>query len=142
MRKQFSIRINYAEMRNEMARIFEKARAASDNGKKPVARIEVSGQNIDPRTVAASLVRLNEYCLHYVWQPIEEGKPGATAYDSRPADIDSELYRLATSALESDELAQFAIGEILPLSADSNASAVLDLVWEAFKSKRFRKDAR
>jgi DNA repair exonuclease SbcCD nuclease subunit len=142
MRKQFSIRINYAEMRNEMARIFEKARAASDNGKKPVARIEVSGQNIDPRTVAASLVRLNEYCLHYVWQPIEEGKPGATAYDSRPADIDSELYRLATSALESDELAQFAVGEILPLSADSNASAVLDLVWEAFKSKRFRKDAR
>jgi len=142
MRRQFSIRINYAEMGNEMAGIFEKARAASDNGKKPVAKIEVSGQNIDPRTVAASLVRLNEYCVHYVWQPVEERRPGATAYDSRPADIDSELYRLATRALESNELAQFAIREILPLSTDSNASAVLDLVWEAFKSKRFGKDPR
>lgn len=137
MRKQFSIRINYAEMGNEMARIFDKARAASNNGKKPVAKIEVSGLDIDPRIVAASLVRLNDYCLHYVWQPLEEGRAGATAYDSRPADMDSELYRLATKALESDELAQFAIGEILPLSTDSDASAVLDLVWEAYKSKRF-----
>jgi DNA repair exonuclease SbcCD nuclease subunit len=139
MRKQFSIRINYAEMANEMTRIFDKAKA-SNNGKKPVARIEVSGLDIDPRTVAASLVRLNNYCLHYVWQPVEEGRPGATAYDSRPADMDSELYRLSTKALESEELAQFAIEEILPLSANGDAGAVLDLVWEAYRSKRFGKD--
>ncbi|HEY7734471.1 MAG TPA: DNA repair exonuclease [Nitrososphaera sp.] len=139
MRKQFSIRINYAEMANEMTRIFDKAKA-SNNGKKPVARIEVSGLDIDPRTVAASLVRLNNYCLHYVWQPVEEGRPGATAYDSRPADMDSELYRLSAKALESEELAQFAIEEILPLSANGDAGAVLDLVWEAYRSKRFGKD--
>jgi DNA repair exonuclease SbcCD nuclease subunit len=141
MRKQFSIRINYAEMGDEMGKISEKAKAVSNNGKKPVARIEVSGLDIDPRTVAASLVRLNDYCLHYVWQAVEEGRPGATAYDSRPADIDSELYRLAAKALESDELARFAIGEILPLSASSDAGTVLDLVWESYKSKRFGKDA-
>ncbi len=142
MRKQFSIRIRYAEMGSEMAKIFDKSRAASNAGKKPVARIEVSGLDIDPRTVAANLVRLNDYCLHYVWQPVEEGRLGATAYDSRPADMDSELYRLSTKALESDELAQFAIGEILPLSTDGDAGAVLDLVWEAYKSKRFGKNAR
>jgi DNA repair exonuclease SbcCD nuclease subunit len=139
MRQQFSIRINYAEMGNEMVRIFDKAKA-SNNGKKPVARIEVSGLDIDPRTVAASLVRLNDFCLHYVWQPVEGGRPGATAYDSRPADMDSELYRLSTKALESEELAQFAIEEILPLSANGDAGAVLDLVWEAYRSKRFGKD--
>jgi hypothetical protein len=58
-------------------------------------------------------------------------------YDSRPADIDSELYRLSAEALGSEEIAKFAVGEVLPLAAEKDARSVLELAWEAYKSRRF-----
>ena len=113
------------------------APAAGASGKKPVARVEVSGKDIDSKGIAANLVKLNDYCIHYVWQPVEEGGVSARAYDSMPADIDAELYRLSSEALGSEELAKFAIGEILPPAAEDDAKAALDLVWDAYKSGRF-----
>ena len=40
--------------------------------------------------------------------------------------------------LMKDELAKFAINEILPLAAEKDAKATLDIAWEAYKSGRFR----
>jgi hypothetical protein len=60
-----------------------------------------------------------------------------TVYDSKPADIDSELYRLSAEALGSDELAKFAVGEILPPAADRDARSVLEIVWQAYKTTKF-----
>jgi hypothetical protein len=59
-------------------------------------------------------------------------------YESRPADIDSELYRLSANALGSDELAKFTVSEILPLAADKDAKSVLELLWQAYKLNKFR----
>ncbi len=137
-RPQFSEKLGYEDMTVELARIIERAKAlAAVIGKKPIARIEIFGKDIDSKAVAAKLLKLNECCMHYVWQPIEEGAAGARAYDSMPADLDAELYRLSAEALGSEELAKFAVGEILPLAAAKEARAALDLVWEAYKSKRF-----
>jgi hypothetical protein len=61
----------------------------------------------------------------------------ATVYDSKPADIDAELYRLSAEALGSDELARFAVGEILPLAAGRDARSVLEIVWQAYKASKF-----
>jgi hypothetical protein len=83
-------------------------------------------------------MKLNDFCIHYVWQPVEEGAIAARAYDSMPADMDAELYLLSAEALGSDELAKFAINEILPLAAEKDAKAALDIAWEAYKSGRFR----
>ena len=60
-----------------------------------------------------------------------------TVYESRPADIDSELYRLSANALGSDELAKFTVSEILPLAADKDAKSVLEILWQAYKSNKF-----
>lgn len=138
MRQQFSIRINYDDLARELERVIERSKIGWErNAKKPVARIEVAGCDIDSKVIAENLVKLNEHCLHYVWQALEEGGAAATAYDSRPADIDSELYRLSVEALGSEQMARFAVGELLPLAADKDARSVLDIVWEAYKSKRF-----
>ncbi|MEM3095033.1 MAG: DNA repair exonuclease [Nitrososphaera sp.] len=135
-RQQFSVRINYGDIADEVGRIIERAKCFGN--KKPVARIEVAGRDIDSKVIAENLKRLNDYCLHYVWQPLEEGRLAATVYDSRPADIDSELYRLSAQALGSDELAKFAVGEILPLAAGRDAArSVLEIVWQAYKAGKF-----
>ncbi len=133
-RQQFSVRINYGDIAAEVDRIIEKAKGFGS--RKPIARIEVAGSDIDSKVIAENLKRLNEYCLHYVWQPLEDHL-AATVYDSKPADIDSELYRLSAQALGSDELAKFAIGEILPLAADRDARSVLEIVWQAYKAGKF-----
>lgn len=127
-RPQFSTRINYAEISSEVEKLIEKAKGYKS---KPVARIEVSGTDIDSRVIAANLVRLQEACLHYVWQPIEEGK-SSMVFDERPADMDGELYRLSKEALGSDELASFAINDLLPLAAAGDARSALDLVWSRY----------
>jgi DNA repair exonuclease SbcCD nuclease subunit len=138
-RAQFSCRLAYDRMSSEMAEIIERAKKASLNGKKPVARVEVTGKDIDSKSVAANLVKLNESCIHYVWQPVEEGKSAPRAYDLMPADLDAELYRLSSEALGSEELAEFAVEEILPHAAADDAKGALDVAWDAYRSGRFRK---
>jgi exonuclease SbcD len=132
-RQQFSARIDYRDIASEVDRIIEKAKGFGS--KKPVARIEVAGSDIDSKVIAGHLKRLNDSCLHYVWQPLED-RLATTVYDSRPADIDSELYRLSAEALGSDELARFAVGEILPLAANRDAKSVLEIVWQAYKGDK------
>jgi len=139
-RQQFSARITYSNIANEVDVIIEKAKAqAAKNSKKPVARIEVAGSDIDSKVIAEHLKRLNDACLHYVWQPLED-KMAATVYDSRPADIDGELYRLSVQALGSEELAKFAVNEVLPLAAEKDGKSVLEMVWQAYKAGKFRSD--
>jgi exonuclease SbcD len=87
--------------------------------------------------IAEHLKKLNDYCLHYIWQPLEEHLAATTVYDSKPADIDSELYRLSAEALGSDELAKFTISEVLPLAADKDAKSVLEILWQAYKLNKF-----
>ena len=141
-RPQFSEKLSYSRLAEDLGKIIkhlEAVAATAYNGKKPVARLEIVGKDIDSKKIAANLVKLNDYCLHYVWQPVEEGASAAArSYDSMPADIDAELYRLSLEALGSDELAKFAVNEVLPLAAEKDAKAALDVAWEAFKSGRFR----
>jgi DNA repair protein SbcD/Mre11 len=132
-RQQFSARIDYKDIANQVELIIQKATAYD---KKPIAKIEVAGTNIDSKVISEHLKKLNDFCLHYVWQPMEEHL-ATTVYDSQPADIDSELYRLSAEALGSDELAKFTISEVLPLAADKDAKAVLEVLWQAYKLNKF-----
>lgn len=129
-RAQFFARIAYDDIAGEVERIVEKARSLG----RPVARVEVVGRNIDSRTVAAKLVRLNDVCLHYVWQPVEE-QAQATVYDERPQDLDAELLRLSREALGSEEMADLAIRDLLPPAAAGDAGGALEIVWDMFKRR-------
>lgn len=140
-RQQFSAQISYKGIAGGVDKVVEKAKTKTLGNKKPIARIEVAGSEMDSKVIAEQLTRLNDCCLHYVWQPIDENPLATTVYDSQPADIDAELYRLSVKALGSDELAKFAISDILPLAADKDAKAVLELAWQAYKTGRFGREA-
>ncbi|MEW5839974.1 MAG: DNA repair exonuclease [Thermoproteota archaeon] len=140
-RPQFSVRIDYDRMAEGVEGILRKAAGLA---KKPVVRVEIassggssSGKSIDSKVVAGNLTRLNEACLHYVWQSLDdkEGSP-SMVYDERPADLDAELLRLARDALGSEEAARLAILDLLPPAAAGDASSALDIVWDMYKKKK------
>jgi DNA repair exonuclease SbcCD nuclease subunit len=131
-RPQFSIRIDYAKMKEGIEEAMKKA--SSYSGIRPVAKVEVEGRNIDPRAVSDSLLRLNEVCLHYVWQSVDE-QSQALAFDERPADLDAELLRLSKDALGAEEPATVAIRDLLPPAAAGDAGAALEIVWDIFKKR-------
>lgn len=131
-RPQFRAAVDYAKMAEGVEEIM--ARAAK-LAKKPVVRVDVEGKNIDSRVVASSLLKLNEACLHYVWQPADE-QASPIAFDERPADLDAELLRLAKEALGgSEEAATLAIRDLLPPAAAGDVSGALDIVWDLYKKR-------
>jgi DNA repair exonuclease SbcCD nuclease subunit len=131
-RPQFSIEIDYDKLTEGIDIIISKA---SSFAKKPVVKVLVAGKNLDPKVIAANLRRLNESCLHYVWQPADEQQSSSLAFDERPADLDAELLRLARDALGSEDAANLAVRDLLPPAAGENAAAALDIVWDIFKKK-------
>lgn len=134
-RPQFKESVKNEKLTEGIEEIMKKAAAlAAANGKKPVVKVEVSGRNIDSRAIASQLTRLNEVCLHYVWQPVDE-QAQSLALDERPADLDAELLRLSTDALGSEEAARLAIRDLLPPAAAGEAGAALDIVWDIFKKR-------
>ena len=130
-RPQFKAAIDYDKIAKGIESIVGKAAIL---GKKPVVKVEIAGKNIDSRVIAANLVRLNDACLHYVWQPLEQDQP-TQVYDERPADLDAELLRLSKEALGSEELASFAIHDLLAPAAAGEAGDALEIVWEAFRRR-------
>jgi DNA repair exonuclease SbcCD nuclease subunit len=133
-RPQFSVKLDYATLAAGVEKVVQKAAGLA---KKPVVRVEVAGRGIDSRTIAANLVRLNDACLHYVWQPVEE-QSDARVYDERPQDMDQELFRLSASALDSEDLAAFAIRDLLPAASEGDAAKALEIAWEAFQKRSVR----
>ena len=131
-RPQFSIKIDYARMKEGMEEAMKKA--SSYSGARPVVKVEVEGRNVDSRAVSDSLLRLNEVCLHYVWQSVDE-QAQALAFDERPADLDAELLRLSKDALGSEEPAALAIRDLLPPAAAGDVGAALEIVWDIFKKR-------
>lgn len=130
-RPQFKAAIDYGRIAEGIQDILNKAASLP---KKPVVRVEIAGKNIDSKVIAANLVRLNDACLHYVWQPLEQ-EVSMQVYDERPADLDAELLRLSKEALGSDELAGFAINELLGPASAGDAGEALEIVWEAFRRR-------
>ena len=84
-RPQFSVRIDYKDIANEVELIIKKATAYD---KKPIARIEVSGSNIDSKIIAEHLKNSVTFVFITFARPLE-AHLATTVYDSKPADIDS-----------------------------------------------------
>lgn len=133
-RAQFAADINYESIADELLGIIKKTMGYK---KKPIAMLKISGKQIDSKVVATQLVKLNNSCLHYVWQPIEQQSSSSPlSYNGKPVDIDSELKRLAKEALKSEGLASLAINDILPLAGSRDASAALDILWKIYNDTK------
>jgi hypothetical protein len=52
--------------------------------------------------------------------------------------MEQELFRLSASALDSEELAAFAIRDLLPAASEGDAGRALEIAWEAFQKRSVR----
>jgi DNA repair exonuclease SbcCD nuclease subunit len=136
-RAQFVAKINYKSIEDELGIIINKR--IKNYEKKPVVLLKISGKEIDSKIVAAQLVKLNDICLHYIWQPVEEEQISSpVVYDGKPVDIDSELQKLAKEVLKSEDLASLAINDILPLAGCGEASTTLEILWNIYNDSKKR----
>jgi hypothetical protein len=87
--------------------------------------------------IADNLSKLNNFVLHCVWEPIEERQPALSMYDDKPRDIDAEMLRLTKEVLGSDELAEFAIKELLPLLVENKTKEAFEITWKAYENSKF-----
>ena len=123
---------NYKALRDEISALIESAQSCK---KMPIIVLKILGEKINSKVVATDLTRLNASCLHYVWHIVEKND-SSQIYDAKPIDIDGELYRLTRETLDSEELASFAINEILPVASTGDLQTVLDIVWKAYNNKK------
>jgi DNA repair protein SbcD/Mre11 len=128
--------IRYETMQDEVSALMKYAQTCK---KKPIVVLKILGEKINSKIVATNLTKLNESCLHYVWHVTEKHDPSLEIYDGKPVDIEGELFRLTRETLNSDELAAFAINEILPAAAAGDLKVALDIVWKAYNNKKKNK---
>jgi hypothetical protein len=101
--------------------------------------LKILGEKINPKIVATNLIKLNDSCLHYQWYAAESYSSAPEIYDGGPVDIEAELYRLTRETLESDELAAFAIEEILPAASAGDSRLALDILWNVYSNNKRNK---
>ena len=128
--------INYKTMQDELLALIKNTQSFK---RKPIVVLKILGEKINPKIVATSLMKLNDSCLHYVWHAAESLNSAPEIYQGRPVDIEGELYRLTKETLDSDELAAFAIEEILPAASTGDSRLTLDIVWNVYSSSKRNK---
>jgi len=136
IRPQVAANVNYDNIQREIKELISKFKPLK---KKPIVSVQVKGKDIDSKVIADNLSKLNDFVLHYVWEPIEEKCPSASVYDERPSDIDTEMLKRTTEVLGSEELAEFAVKELLPLLVENKIDEACTLAWKAYEDSRFVK---
>lgn len=136
IRPQIAIKVGYDQIGTEIGNLIEDLRLFE---KKPIVSVRVHGRDIDSGVISEQLFKLNEHVLHYVWEPVEEAQQSLVAYDERPRDIDAEMLRMTREVLESHDMAEFAIKELLPLLAENKIDEAFSIAWKAYVNSRFEK---
>jgi exonuclease SbcD len=127
-RRQVLLRnIRYESMQYELPALINDTKSLK---RKPIVVLKVLGEKIDPKVVSTNLIKLNDFCLHYLWHQADSPISAPEIYDGTPVDIEAELYKLTKETLGSDELAALAIEEILPPASIGDSKHTLDIVWK------------
>jgi DNA repair exonuclease SbcCD nuclease subunit len=135
-RPQFSENIEFANLEEAVTQMLQKT---SSLGKKPIVEFRISGKDIQSDLVQAQMARLAKDTLYNTWKIIHKDIDNSSVFADRPANIDDELVRLASSTLGSEDLARFAIQELLDPLAENKIQEVTQLVVENFEQFRRKK---
>jgi DNA repair protein SbcD/Mre11 len=135
LRSEFSPEFSYERLADEVSSFAEKLGSLA---KKAMLSIKVKGKEIDSARVTSVLKSLADHALYYVWQPVEEGVGGGKDFTEQPSDIEEQMLSIATTVTGSSAAGSFGVAELLPLLAENRADEATDLLWSAFKARRFR----
>ena len=107
--------------------------------KKPVIELKIQGKNIKTDLVQAQISRLLPISLHCAWKIAQQNADSSVLME-KPTRIDDEMQRLAATSLKSEQLATFAIKELLPLLTSDDLEHASQIIIENYK--QFRKESK
>ena len=134
LRPQLSVNTSFEDITKTVDDILNQA---SKSTKKPIIELKIEGKNIQTDLVQAQISRLIPHTLHCSWK-ISKQTSGSSVLMDKPMRIDEEMLKLATSSLKSEQLANFAIKELLPVLTSKDLDHANQIVVESYK--QFRKE--
>jgi exonuclease SbcD len=136
-RPQFSFKTNYEELTKLIDEVSEKI---SSLERKPVVEIKIQGENIETDHIQAQMSRLQAQTLRCFWRIISKDVLDSSVFLDRPNVIDDEMFRLSVNALGSEQVANFAIKELLPPLALKQIKEASQIVLENFENFKKEKE--
>ena len=135
IRPQVSVSTNFDELTKTVDGILDQIH---ESIKKPIIELKIQGKDIQTDLVQAQISRLIPYTLHCSWKISKELSDSSVLME-KPIRMDDEMLKLAISTLKSEQLANFAIKELLPLLTSNNLEQASQLIVENYKQFRQEK---
>ena len=135
IRPQVSASTNFEDLTKTVDGILEQIH---ESIKKPIIELKIQGKDIQTDLVQAQISRLMPYALHCSWK-ISKQLSDSSVLMEKPIRMDDEMLKLAISTLKSEQLANFAIKELLPLLTSNNLEQATQLIVENYKQFRQEK---
>jgi len=129
-RPQFSLKTDYTEMTKSVDEMLEKI---STSIRKPIVEIKIHGESIETDQIQAQMSRLQAQTLRCFWRIISKENLDSSVFLERPNAIDDEMLRLSTDSTGSEQLANFAIKELLPPLATNQIKEATNVILENFE---------
>jgi len=131
IRPQFSYKLNYDEISKTIDGIIEKIRPYE---RSPIVELKILGDKIEIDLIQAEISRLNSLVLRCFWRIISKETADSSVFLDRPNVIDDELFRLSVNALGSEQIASFAVKDLLPLLDSGKLKEAVQMVVENFEN--------
>ena len=135
IRPQVSASTNFEDLTKTVDDILDQIH---ESIKKPIIELKIQGKDIKTDLVQAQISRLIPYTLHCSWK-ISKQLSDSSVLMEKPIRMDDEMLKLAISTLKSEQLANFAINELLPLLTSNNLEHASQLIVENYKQFRQEK---
>jgi len=133
IRPQMSVKTSMKEISNDVNALAEKIKSYA---RKPIIELKIIGE-IDPSLVQSQISKISDLTLRCLWKHVSSEQAGGSVFMEKPLKIEEEMHRIAKEILGSEEMANFAIDELLPLLSRGNADQASQAVNENFE--RFKR---
>lgn len=136
-RKQFSFKTEH----NELAKLIDEISIKIDKmERKPIVEIKIQGENIETDQIQAQISRLHAQTLRCFWRITSKETSDSSVFLERPNSIEDEMFRLSVDAIGSEQIANFAVKELLPLLASEQIKEASQIIIENFEKYKKEKE--
>ena len=136
-RQQFSFKTDYDELTKSIDDISIKIDKME---RKPIVEIKIQGENIETDQIQAQISRLHAQTLRCFWRITSKETSDSSVFLERPNSIEDEMFRLSVDAIGSEQIASFAIKELLPLLASNQIKEASQIIIENFEKYKKEKE--
>jgi len=134
-RPQYSFTTEYSKLGEIVKEILEKI---ANMERKPVVEVKIKGDNVEVEQIQAQISNLQTQTLRCFWKIISKEVSSSSIFLDKPNVIDDEMFKLATNALGSEKIANFALKELLPTLTANQIKETTQIILENFEN--FKKE--